>query len=166
MSSDKKRIAEILKTAIKGEEDGYNYYNYLVGKATNPEAKKKLEVLRDDEVRHKRTLREMYKTYVGGEIGELPDKGLGALSQVFKNGRIDQLKSEMEFINLAIEVELATSKYYQKERNLVDDPEFEKIFDQLAEEEYNHYQILQAEKDALGGNYYWFGLDNSAPLED
>jgi rubrerythrin len=74
--------------------------------------------------------------------------------------------SEMEFISLAIEAELAATRYYREERDLIDDPEFRKIFDELAEEEHRHFEILQAEKDALAGNYNWFGFDNGAPLED
>ena len=166
MSDEKKHIAETLKAAIKGEEEGYRYYDLLSQRATNEDARRKLENLRDDEIRHKETLIGIYQKFVGKDIGRLPDKGLGALNQVFKNGRLDDLKSEMDFINLAIEVELATSKFYDKEKTLVNDPEFQAIFDQLAEEEYNHYQLLQAEKDALGGNYHWFSYDSSAPLED
>ena len=32
-------------------------------------------------------------------------------------------------------------------------------------EEYSHYESLQAEKSAIGGNYYWFGFDDASPLE-
>ena len=48
----KQKIAETLKKAIKGEKDGYFFYNLLSEKATNPAARKKLEQLRDDEIRH------------------------------------------------------------------------------------------------------------------
>jgi len=166
MSDEKKHIAEVLEAAIKGEEEGFRYYDLLSQRTTNEDARRKLENLRDDEIRHKETLIAIYQKFVSKDVGPLPDKGLGALNKVFKNGRLDDLKSEMEFINLAIEVELATSKFYDKEKNLINDPEFQAIFDQLAEEEYNHYQLLQAEKDALGGNYHWFSYDSSTPLED
>ncbi|MFZ5981031.1 MAG: ferritin family protein [Candidatus Zixiibacteriota bacterium] len=166
MVDEKKHISEILKAAIKGEEEGYRYYDLLAERTTNEDARRKLENLRDDEIRHKETLIGIYHKFVGKDIGRLPDKGLGTLNQVFKNGRLDDLKTEIEFITLAIEVELATSKFYDEEKNLVNNPEFQAIFDQLAEEEYNHYQLLQAEKDALGGNYHWFSYDSSSPLED
>ena len=71
----------------------------------------------------------------------------------------------MEFLNLAIEAELAATRYYQEERDLVDDPTFQQIFDQLADEEHGHFELLQAEKEALSGNYSWFGYDEGAPLE-
>ena len=65
-------LAEILKTAIKGEEDGFKFYDLLAKRATNPEAKRKLENLRDDEIGHKKVLCDLYEEHVGGEIGELP----------------------------------------------------------------------------------------------
>ncbi len=49
MDSSKEKIAEILKKAVKGEEDGYYFYNLLSEKTDNETAKKKLEALRDDE---------------------------------------------------------------------------------------------------------------------
>lgn len=164
--TSKSGIAEILKKAIKGEEDGYYFYNILAGKAKNADAKRKLEGLRDDEIRHKETLVAIFEKYVGGEIGPLPEKGINALAEVFRKGHVMERHSEMEFINLAIEAELAATKYYREERDLVDDPSFRKIFDDLADEEHHHFELLQAEKDALAGNYSWFGYDNGAPLED
>ncbi len=166
MANSKEQIGAALKRGIKGEEDGYRFYDLAAKKSTNPDAKRKLEGLRDDEIGHKKILIELYEKYVGGEVGALPDQGLSALTEVFAKGQVDQMKNEMEFINLAIEAELAATKFYQDERDLVDDDEFKKILDKLADEEHGHYELLQAEKDALSGNYSWFGYDSGAPLED
>ena len=111
------------------------------------------------------TLIGIYKTHIGGTIGELPDKGINALAEVFRKGHLADKKTEMEFINLAIEAELAATKYYQDERGLIDDPLFRDIFDKLADEEHHHYELLMAEKEALSGNYYWFGYGDDAPME-
>ena len=165
MGMDKEKIAEVLRKAIKGEEDGYKFYNLLAEKATNPDARRKLENLRDDEIRHEKTLKEIFAKHVGGEVGELPERGINALADVFRKGRLQERTTEMEFLNLAIEAELAATRYYQEERDLVDDPTFQQIFDQLAEEEHGHFELLQAEKEALSGNYNWFGYDEGAPLE-
>ncbi|MEW6050010.1 MAG: ferritin family protein [Candidatus Zixiibacteriota bacterium] len=166
MAKTKQEIAAILKKAIKGEVDGYFFYDLLSQKATNEEARRKLQNLRDDENRHKETLYAIFDKHIGEPVGELPEKGINALADVFRKGHLSDLKSEMEFINLAIEAELAATKYYQQERGLVADPEFRAIFDNLAAEEHQHFELLQAEKEALGGNYSWFGYDDGAPLED
>lgn len=159
------QLAEVLKTAIKGEVDGYTFYDLLAGKATNPEAKRKLENLRNDEIAHKKVLHQLYEEHVGGEIGKLPEKGLTALAEVFRKGYLDELKSEMEFINLAIEAELAATKYYSEHFKASDNDAVKSVFERLADEENLHYELLMAEREALSGNYYWFGYDESAPLE-
>lgn len=165
MGRSKEEIAEILKKAIKGEEEGYFFYNLLAEKAVDTNAKKMLELLRDDEIRHKETLIDIYKKHIGGEIGELPDKGINALAEIFRKGHLEDKKTEIEFINLAIEAELAATKYYQEERNLIDDPIFKEIFDQLAQEEHGHYELLMAEREAILGNHHWFSYDNDSPME-
>ena len=165
MSDSKAKIGEVLKTAIRAEEDGFKFYDLVSKKAQNEDAKRKLENLRDDEVRHKKTLVDIFKKFVGGEVGELPEKGLSVLSDVFRKGKVDSLESEMQFINLAIEAELAATKYYREQRDLVDDDDFRKIFDALAEEEHSHYELLIAEREALSGNYHWFSYDGSSPME-
>ena len=165
MDSEKERIAETLKKAIKGEEDGYKFYNLLSEKATEKAVKRKLEGLRDDEIRHKETLVGIFHKHIGPEIGKLPEKGINVLAEVFRKGHLMDRKSEMEFLNLAIEAELAATKYYQEERNLIKDPEFQQIFDTLADEEHHHYELLMAEKEAMTGNYHWFSYDDSSPQE-
>lgn len=165
MSNTKEKVAEVLKMAIKGEKDGYYFYNQLFQKADNQDAKRKLQGLRDDEARHEATLLKMYKEHVGGEIGQLPPKGLTPLTEVFRKGQAEKRTSEMEFIGLAIEAELAATKYYQQQRDLIDDPMFQHIFDKLADEEHGHYELLMAEKEALSGNYYWFEYGDTSPQE-
>lgn len=165
MTDTKKTVAEVLRVAIKGEEDGYFFYNQLLEKAVNKDAKLKLQGLRDDEARHKKTLLEMFEKYVGGQVGKLPDKGLTPLAEVFRKGNLAERKTEMEFIALAIEAELAATEYYEKQKELVDDPFFRNIFDQLAGEEHRHYELLMAEKEALSGNYFWFQYGDTSPLE-
>lgn len=162
----KTELASLLKTAIKGEEDGYKFYDLLSQKSSNADAKRKLETLRDDELGHKVTLIEIYETKVGGEIGQLPEKGLTALAEVFKKGHLEDLKNEREFINLAIEAELAATKFYQEQAKSALFAEHKDIMLRLADEEHRHYELLMAEREAISGNYYWFGYDNSAPLED
>ena len=122
-----KDIKTLLKYAIKGEEIGQTFYGLLSEQATNPVAKKRLETLRDDEARHEKIFRELYKKHLAEDVGELPEKGLDALSSVFDKGRLGKLKSEMEYINLAIEAELTTTRFYKEGINIVEDKEFKDI---------------------------------------
>ena len=163
--NNKNKLANALKLAIKGELEGFKFYHLLVERATNDEAKRRLEGLRDDEIRHKEVLYDLYDQLVGGRPEQLPEKGINALAKVFARGKLDPNRTEVEIINLAIEAELAAMKFYQTAQKEFADPQLLALFDQLADEEHSHYEILQAEKEALGGNYHWFSMDEGAPQE-
>ncbi len=165
MEHTKEEIGVILKKAIKGEEDRYAFYRLLADQADDTNAKKILEKLCNDETRHKETLIELYKKYVSEELGALPDKGIDSLSEVIKKGHEVNKNTEIDLINLAIEAEIAATKYYQDQRNLIDNPVFREIFDKLAAEEHDHYEMLTAERNAISGNHHWFSYDHNSPME-
>jgi rubrerythrin len=156
----------LLRSAIKGEEDGITFYGLLAQRATNPEARTRLEHLRDDEKRHKAILISLFHKHVGGDPGTLPAQGIGPLAKAFDNGKLRIFNSEMEYINLAIETELAASRFYIDGGKVAPDKEFAGIMHSLAEEENSHYEILKAEREALAGNYFWFSSDSGAHMED
>jgi rubrerythrin len=72
----------------------------------------------------------------------------------------------MEYISLAIETELAATRFYKEGKEAIGEKEFAEILHQLSEEENSHYEILMAEKEAMAGNYHWFSSDFGAPMED
>ncbi|MDD4052809.1 MAG: ferritin family protein [candidate division Zixibacteria bacterium] len=157
---------ELLKRAIKGEQDGVRFYTYVAGKAVNPEARRKLTRLAEDETRHKRTLVEIFTSIYHEEVGDLPGEGIGPLARVLDTSKIDELKSEMQFIDLAIQAELATTNFYKDGAKTAETAELKTLYQSMADEEYQHFELLQAEKDALGGNYYWFAYDGTSPMEE
>lgn len=163
--NNKNKLAEALKVAIKGEMDGFKFYHLLAERAANDEARRRLEGLRDDEIRHQEVLYDLYDQLIGGRPEQLPEKEINALAKVFSKGKLDSRRTELEIINLAIEAELTSMKFYQTAQKEFADPQLLALFDQLADEEHSHYQILQAEKEALGGNYHWFSMDEGAPQE-
>ncbi len=157
---------ELLKAAIKGEKDGHRFYTMLADMAANPDAKTKLSRLAEDELRHEEVLNDMYKTLFKEEVGQLPEKGINALAKFFDGSHAKGKQSERQYIDLAIEVELSATDFYKDYAQRVEDPIIKEICEKMADEEYRHFEILQAEKDALSGNYYWFAFDSGAPLED
>ena len=157
---------ELLKRAIKGEKDGLRFYTLLANRAENPEAKRKLQRLAEDEKRHEITLVGIYRRLYKEEVGELPKEGINALAKFFDAGKAKEKQTEMQFIDLAIEAELSATNFYKSAGASITDSELKKICEDLSEEEFRHYELLKAEKEALGGNYYWFGYDTEAPLED
>jgi len=166
MAQDIEKGRELMEQAIKSEVDGQRFYNYLADRTSNGDAKRKLKNLAADEVRHEKALREMYEKIYGSKLTELPQKGVGVLSQFFDNPEKHKDLSEVRYIDLAIEAELAATQYYKQQAKETDSDEFSLIYKSMAAEEFSHYELLKAEKDALGGNYYWFSFDSTSPMED
>ncbi len=166
MEHTKEEISEILKRAIKGEEDRYTFYQMLSKKADDTQAKIILDKLCTDETEHKQVLIDLYKKHVSEDLGQLPETGIDSLSEIIKKGQEISRATEIDLINLAIEAEIAATKYYQDENNLITDPRFKEVFDKLAKEEHDHYEMLVAERDAISGSHHWFSIDNSSPMED
>ena len=166
MKIDVKSSKELLKQAIKGEQDGSKFYGSLAERATNPEAKRKLLDLAKDEARHEATLVKLYKNLHHEEIGTLPKEGIGVLEKYFGDSKGRDRQSEVQLIDVAIETELAVTKFYKETMKTADNEELKKICQKLAEEEFAHFELLQAEKEALGGNYYWFGYSEGSPMEE
>lgn len=166
MVKDTAEAQALLKQAVKSEIDGRRFYNYLAEKATNTDAKRKLTNLAEDEVRHEKALKKIYKKIYGEELTDIPEKGVGVLSKFFDSPEGREDMSEIQYISMAIEAELAATKYYKEQAEEATDEEFGKIYEGMAAEEFCHYELLQAEKDALGGNYFWFQMDDGSPMEE
>lgn len=157
---------KLLLQAIRSEIDGHKFYTYLAEKATNDDAKRKLTNLAKDEIRHEDALRKIYKKVYKGEEPAVPKEGIGVLSKFFKNTKGRESLTEMQYIDMAIEAELAATNYYKEGAKIAPSDEIKKIYEGMSAEEFNHYELLQAEKSALGDNYYWFGFGENSPMED
>jgi rubrerythrin len=166
MADDTEKGKELLKQAVKSEIDGQRFYNFLADKTTNPDAKRKLTNLAGDEVRHEKALKDMYLKIYGEELTDIPKKGVGVLSKFFEHPEGHEKMNERQYIDMAIEAELAATNYYKEQSKTAPTEEFRQIYDSMAAEEYRHFELLQAEKDAISGNYYWFSFGDTSPMED
>ena len=165
MGNNTATTMQMLKQAIRSEIDGRRFYEFLAGKTKNPDAKRKLTTLAQDERRHESILYRIYKKRFGEEAGEIPERGVGVLSKFFSHPEKHEGLNEVQYIEMAIEAELAATEYYKTEAKNAEDDETKQIFARMAEEEFSHYESLEAEKSAIGGNYFWFEFDESRPME-
>lgn len=165
MGHDTATAQDLLKQAIRSEIDGRRFYEFLAGKTTQPDARRKLTSLAKDERRHELALYRIYKKQYGEEATDIPERGVGALAEFFANPEGKEDRTEIQYIEMAIEAELAATNFYKEGAKNAPDEDIKAIYRKMAEEEYSHYESLQAEKSAMGGNYYWFGFDEASPLE-
>lgn len=166
MTSESGTAAELLKQAIRSEIDGYRFYTYLAEKTVNRDARRKLTTLATDEKRHEAALKGIYRKVYGEDASEIPEKGIGVLSEFFNRPEGREGMTEIQYIDMAIEAELVATRFYKEGADATPDEEIRKIYQGMAAEEFSHYESLQAEKAALGDNYYWFGFSDGSPMEE
>ncbi len=165
MADNTATMKQMLKQAIRSEIDGRRFYEFLADKTKNPDAKRKLSTLAQDEKRHESILYRIYEKRFGEKIDKVPEQGVGVLSEFFAHPEKHEGMSEVQYIGLAIQAELAATEYYKGEAKNAEDAETKQIFGRMAEEEFSHYESLEAEKSAIGGNYFWFEFGESAPMD-
>lgn len=156
---------DLIKKAIVAEIEGQKFYKFLADKTTNVDAKRKLTNLAKDEIRHEAILIKIYKDLFGEEVEDLPDHGVSVLSKFFSDRRDTEPINEVQCIDMAIEAELAATEFYKSSAETADNDEIKDIYAQMADEEFQHYELLKAEREAVTGNYSWFELDETSPLE-
>ena len=156
---------EMIKKAIVAEIDGQKFYKFLADKTTNEDAKRKLTNLAKDEIRHEAALIKIYKDLFDEEVDDLPDQGVSVLSKFFRDRGETEPINEIQCIDMAIEAELAATEFYKASAAEADNDEIKDIYTQMADEEFHHYELLKAERDAVTGNYSWFEFDESSPME-
>ncbi|MCP4569788.1 MAG: ferritin family protein [FCB group bacterium] len=156
---------ELIKNAIVAEIDGQKFYKFLADKATNVDARRKLTNLAKDEIRHETILIKIYKDLFDEEVENLPNQGVSVLSRFFSDRRETEPINEIQCIDMAIEAELAATEFYKSSAESADNDEIKDIYAQMANEEFRHYELLKAEREAVTGNYSWFEFDETSPME-
>lgn len=152
---------QILEMGIYNEASARDFYLSVGETIKNISGKEKFELLANDEKRHREILEGWYKKESGGK--DFP----------FDPEKVKKIKVEVKdhtsafaAIDLALEAERQAYLFYKEAGKRTKDEKGREIFEKLAEEEDGHYQKLSAERNIIAGGFYWFSLDEAAPLED
>lgn len=165
MTDVNKQLEAIIKIGIKTEIEGQHFYSTLAQQVKNPDARKKIEMLAMDEVNHERTLRTLYKKFVGKDVTDLPAEGLAIFKNAFGDGPLAEA-DKFRLIELAMEAERLTAKHYKDGEAKASDAQIRQVFAELTAEEDGHYDMLAAERESLRGNINWFDYEGSSMMED
>jgi len=152
---------EILEMGIYNEVSARDFYLSMGKKMKDTSGKKKFELLADDEKRHREILEDWYRKESGGKDFTFNGEKVKRITIEVKDHT-----SAFEAIDLALEAERQAYLFYSEAAKRAKEEKAKEMFMKLAEEEDGHYQKLSAERNALAGGFYWFGLDQAAPLEE
>ena len=164
MTESDKKIDEILKIGIATEINGHRFYTDFAKRVTHEETRTKIEVLANDELRHREILERMYRDYFHQEPTDIPEKGIGVFIKALKNRQLTTEISAPGLLDIAIEAESASCEFYTEGGKMATDDEIKSIFKRLADEEDGHFNLLTAEKNILAG-IDWFAGSDGAPFE-
>ncbi len=152
---------EILEMGIYNEVSAHDFYLSVAEKIDNVSGKEKFRFLANDEKRHREMLEGWYRKESGGKDFPFDPSKVKRIEVEVKDHT-----SAFAAIDLALEAERQAYLFYQEAGKRTNDEKGKELFQKLAEEEDGHYQKLSAERNALTGGFYWFSLDQAAPLED
>jgi rubrerythrin len=152
---------QILEVGIYNEVFARDFYLSVAEKIKDASGREKFEFLADDEKRHREILEDWYKKESGGKDFPFDPRKVKSIKVEVKDHT-----SAFEAIDIALEAERQAYLFYKEAAKRTKNEKGKEMFEKLAEEEDGHYQKLSAERNAIAGGFYWFGLDQAAPLED
>lgn len=158
-----KEIEDAIRGAIQLEIDGQKFFNHAADVTENDNGKKMFMWLADEEVKHLEAFGKLFskilkgddwKKYIRGDNGNTEAPLITKLKAGTKEG---SGKIELDAIRIGMELEKNAIQFFQDASRKADDPVASRIFNQIAEEEKFHYDILQSQYDSVTNSGFWMG---------
>lgn len=167
-----KDVSQVIKTAIKLETDGIEFYGEAAEKSSHPFGKRMFQSLMEDEKRHLRILKEILSDL---DFSDFEDYFEVAPKEKIKT-IFDELKEEMrervaanpdekEVLKAGMKVEDESVNFYEKSAKESSDKEAQAFLERLVMEERDHYRILQNTYSYLQDSGEWFLWEEKGLLD-
>ena len=108
----------------------------------------------------------MFRKVLGKEPQGSASKGVPDILRAIASLKIDDRTQVLGVLDMAIEAETTSAKFYQRGASIATDSKTRKLFEDLEAEEDGHFNYLVSEKSALTGDLYWFSISDSAMMEE
>jgi len=157
---------EMLSAALQMERKGEEFYSETVKKTKNPVGKQVWEMLRADELVHMRRIKKIYESLSEGKPWSEEwfseetqradiDRFFGDLAKKHEKD-ISAETTDLQAIDVGIELELQAVNYYEKHFKKAVDPLEKKFLGRMMDEEKSHYLALSDMKLYLVDPVGWF----------
>ena len=159
-----KQIAAGLLQAMQAEADGHNFYMMAAKNTQDPKGQEVFAAMAQEELEHLRFLKKQYQSFLDNEKPDpnvkLPTSpNISPDSPIFSDNiksRLHQAHYEMSALSIAIQLELSSINYYRQQAEQIADQTIKAFYQELAEWESRHYQMLLNQQQALKEDY-WAG---------
>jgi len=142
---DLSNFNEVIRFAIRKEQDSVTMYDTYANKSENPGTKRMFQELAEEEKRHKKLLEEATQKHVQDyKLTDVPDLKISEYSED------EEFRSDMSFqeaLLLAIKKEEKAHNLYNNLVAGTENPQLKKLFQALAQEEAKHKLKLETEYD-------------------
>ncbi len=156
---------QALQTAITVENVGLETYLRFAHQTKDTTGKNMFIRLAMDELEHQRYLEKQLRKLTHGQQWAAVDIPLSEIERVLPNIQEKDKRirgesgiAEMEALNTALDMERKAAAFFREQADAIDDPHAREMFIRLAEWEDAHYDLIQAEHDAITGTGFWFGI--------
>lgn len=158
------RLLEIVKNAIRVENDGYQFYRLAEEKTTDPKGKEVFSSLAKDETNHMQILKSLYqrvkeeKEFKFDEVRDMKHilettSESPVFSEEFKE-RLKQSQFEMSALSIGILLEKDAIEFYKKSAQEAEEQDIKMLFNYLAEWEGEHLRALVNQQKLLQEDYW------------
>ena len=160
----KKQLLEVVKNAIRVENDGYQFYRLAEEKTKDAKGKEVFASLAKDETNHMEILKSLYKKikeegkfkfdevkdmkHILGTTTESP-----IFSKEFKQ-RLNQAHFEMTALSIGILLEKDSIGFYKKSAQETENKDVKMLFKYLADWEGEHLRALVNQQKFLQEDYW------------
>ena len=165
-------ISKVIKTAIKMEKNGIDFYDKAEEKTSYPLAKKMFLSFAEDEKRHLTVLKEILTDLKFSDFdrffAEKPRQKIENIFRKVKNEikeRITANPDELEALKIGMDMELESVEFYQTALEKSEDNLQKAFLRRLVEEEKEHLQLLQNTHSYLKNSGDWFLWEEKALLD-
>ncbi len=164
-------ISRTIRTAIKMEKNGIDFYQKAEEKTSYPLAKKMFLSFAEDEKRHltvlKKILTDLKFSDLDQFFAERPRQKIENIFRKVKNEikeRITANPDELEALKIGMDMELESVQFYQTALEKSEDNHQKAFLKRLVEEEKEHLQMLQNTHSYLKNSGDWFLWEEKALL--
>jgi len=166
-------FSKAIRTAIKLEEDGIDFYQKVSEKTSHPFGKKMFLSFAEDEKRHLTVLKEILADLKFSDFDRFfeeknPREKIKTIFREVKSEikeRIAANSDELEALKIGMDMESKSVEFYQGALEKTQDSHQKAFFRRLIDEEKEHYELLQNTRSYLKDSGEWFLWEEKALLD-
>lgn len=166
------KLKEILGTAIRMEEEGYEFYKKAEGCTADRRGRGMFASLAEDEVRHRRILTGLLNN-VPPDANDLdvplPKERLRSVFAELAQGdvcdTVQPSADDIDALTIAMGKETESYRLYQQAAKDTGDAGARAMFERMAREEEQHYEILEQTRYYLTEFKNWTLWEEGGPIE-